>query len=197
VPMGVGVLIPTKSLSGVKDTTKIVVSITDAESVTTEYDKCTVLNLDLSSDSHFEPNVRYVQMTDNAFDGTYSIGDWEDEIMESHTEILNMSATYSKWNRYLDTHLGVLYTPSDGDYSSCTSDVTEVKALIDSSDADFKYAPREDEGVHFYVGTPGIKSWEFNVYNCDSEYTNICGCEADNNLDEYAAETGAEECPHT
>jgi len=192
IPMGVNIMIPTSNLDVISPTSDLVSDVTSATSTSTSYTTCKVMDITIGTDEHVEPNVRYVEMT-SGVELDFSIKDWEDDVKTSHHD-LDMKASYSQWNRYLDTHLGVLYVTETDD--ECTSSAETVLSTITSSDEDYHYSPRGDEGIHYYVGTAGIVSWEFNLYGCTSDYTNICGCISDNNVDEYEAETGTDECPH-
>ena len=109
-----------------------------------------------------------------------------------------MSAKYSKWDRYLDTHIGIQFAWDET--TSTDEDVCETyaKAAAILKEGDWTYTQRAD---HLYVANPGLRSWEFNMDLSDTcayllmgdydyVYTNNCGCISENNAELYKADTG-------
>jgi hypothetical protein len=183
IPLGVGISIPTADMNSVVDTMKLVKEVTGASVESSMSTECTFSTLSFSSDDHFVPFVRYVQ-NELAYQGTeYNLKDWEDDITMTHDNLLSSSSDYSQWDRYLDTHIGVMPYYVSEDYCTQMEDFIGDK-LVDYNSV---FSPRTAEGVHYYVATAGLKCWEFNAYNCSASYTNICGCIASNNEDEYYA----------
>jgi len=131
-----------------------------------------------TSDSY----VVYVVNDATTVDYTYTVADWEDSIADSHSSLL----TDNGWDRYLDTHLGFVYSC---DETECDAQFDRVATAI-TENGDFSYALRATStsgyGTHFYTGTAGVKSWEFNLASCDfDDYPDICGCVSSNNDNEY------------
>ena len=94
------------------------------------------------------------------------------------------NTTGNGWDRYQDTHIGLEL--ADASTSSCDSYVNYTRDSIES--AGYTYSLRE---AHFYTATPGVRTWEFNLNNCDYEYgVELCGCVATNNQEDYAALVG-------
>lgn len=94
----------------------------------------------------------------------------------------------------VDHHVGIGTHVNTTDINYCS----DTKAYFESvfSTYDLHYSPRyyTTSGTgynesHFYTGTKGIRSWEFNIYGCSfDEFTwDICGCIAANNDEEYEA----------
>jgi hypothetical protein len=199
VPMGVGIMMPTSSFDTIDDTLTIISSISDARitysksSPSTE--GCSYVDIALTSDTHFEPNVRYVVNSRTNQGSDYSVGDWERYIQETHRDLIDDSATYLGWDRYMDTHIGIL--PFYENATVCLIDEALIEDGLAAAQNYPRYSTRKSEGIHYYVGTQGLKSWEFNAILCDSPgVTDLCGCLESNNNDEYYSING-ENCPHT
>ena len=150
VPMGIAITNPTSSLDYLSDTISMITSITGVNTTTTTSSTCAVLSADFSTSSHFEPIVRYV-VNSAANQGTdYTVGDWETAITQTHSDLLNMTAEYSSWDRYLDTHIGIIASTMNSDSATCSEVLSSVTATI----ADHSYSLRvSDDAAHYYVGT--------------------------------------------
>jgi hypothetical protein len=76
----------------------------------------------------------------------------------------------------------------------CGIDIEDFESGLSVASDIPRYSPRDSEGIHYYVGTKGIKSWEFNAVECYANITDICGCLKTNNAFEYLAENDGEKC---
>jgi hypothetical protein len=106
-PVGIQVSIPTSSIASMKSTIELVTSMNGASVNYNEYsttsEQCLVAGFSAGS-----IHVSYVE--NNAVDGTTSLSvkDWETDIAATHAQYLDIDDTMESWNRYLDSHIGLL-----------------------------------------------------------------------------------------
>lgn len=187
IPMGIGMSIPASSVEFIQDTVDLTVDIAQASVSTNTYGQCTVIDIAIPYDLGFQPNVRYVINSAAKQGTTYSLADWETQVAETHAAYLNMSSPISSWDRYLDTHIGVMAYVNE---QSCDETTDGIEAVLSASEQKPAYSIRCSDGLHYYVGTQGVKAWEFNAMFCTSDATDICGCIANNNNLYYQFEHG-------
>lgn len=163
IPMGVAITIPTHSLDYIRDTMYIVKNVTTFPTVEYSADGCDVMAMDMyieidGSEGPFAPYVRYVDASSAmTVSGDFTISDWETEIADTHDSLLDMKAAYSKWDRYLDTHLGMMAEVTD-EGTVCTDSEATIASVLASSAQDPAYSMRDSLGVHFYTATQ-VRRW--------------------------------------
>ena len=116
----------------------------------------------------------------------YSVAAWEKDILQSHTELLVDGASSFQWDRYLDSHIGIQYfqyaTTTDQDY--CMAQSNAIKSSVLEHGQNVAIKTTSDNGQHFYTGSQGLRSIEYNTIDCFAQTTgvaSICGCNAINN----------------
>lgn len=175
IPMGIKIINPMEDVKAVKGTLDLIKDVTGYEYQRSTSGKCEYYSMDFSSEDIHGIEVQYWYNKGLKADER-TIGKWESEIMSLHNEVLNTSK--ATWNRYLDTHVGVMIENT----KLCDKDTTFVAEMVDMFEAkdDFRYAMRDSGGVHFYTAPYGVRTWEFNTESCSEDITDICGCVADN-----------------
>jgi len=201
VPMGVGIIIPASSIEYISDTVSIITDVTGGTSTTQTglgaKGGCSITTINIGDGTHFEPAVRYVANSEVAQGTTFTISDWEQAVALTHQTYLNKSAEFDQWDRYLDTHVGILSNyggDSNDDTLQCEANENTVETALQESSQQPTYSMRDSEGLHYYVGTTGVKCWEFNAFGCSSTESDICGCIASNNNNEYMDEYDGAPC---
>jgi hypothetical protein len=192
-PMGIAIQIPAADLDSLQDTINAAVDITAADLQTTAISStCTVVSLNLEYDDSFNAVVKYVQNTAAADGAVFTLSHLEGEIAASHDYFVAQAdgGGYSSWDRYLDHHLGVSSNTNSTDPDYCSNTLSYFEAVL--ANYNIPFAPRYSDGTHFYSASQGLRSWEFNAFQCEGEdYTfDICGCLVSNNEKEYTAWTG-------
>jgi hypothetical protein len=177
-PMKIQMSIPTQSIDYISDTLSLVNAITGAiiNYDNSEDGKCSVAKLTQPMDT---TTIIYVANTGTGVTLDYSIADWEADAAASHADY----AINQDWDRYLDHHIGIEF----GLNSTCDSDFSRVTAALETY-GNYTYSLRTTGlGTHFYVGTSGIRTWEFNLHECtfDFVYPDVCGCLETNRNDDY------------
>jgi hypothetical protein len=198
-PMGIQVSIPTKSVMNMQNTIDLVTSMNAATVVYNEYE--TTTSTGEASEclvAGFNVGSIYVNYVENhAVDGAtdLQVGDWEDDIEECHAEYVNIGSTTTSWDRYLDSHIGMYVDAS----AECDSYYDYIADTIASNTGNYQYGLRVATtfgvGTHYYTGTDGVRSWEFNANDCAmDDQTDICGCSKYNAKNPYEEATGLTTC---
>lgn len=197
VPMAIAIVTSVSSLDRIANHVQAGALITNGN-VTTEVisDSCSMLTMDFDrykadGVDGFNAIVRYIE-NNQAYQGkVLSLENWENEVEASHAFSLGRvdDAGYSSWNHYLDHHIGIISKPQA---SLGTQYCSESRAYIEAvlEEYDLAFAPRSKYSTHYFTGTNGIRSWEFNIDACNypDKYTfDLCGCLASNNNMEYQA----------
>jgi hypothetical protein len=189
MPMKIRITIPTQSLDYVKDTISLVNAVTGASISYSTSDDGLCSTAVIQQDDF--STIVYVANRGTGVDLDYTIADWEADTKASHSTYL----TNNEWDRYLDHHVGVEIL--DGD--NCGYNLERVAKLIEDN-GNFSYSMRVSGtspiGTHFYIGTTGLRAWEFNLYECDysSTYPDVCGCIEENRNDMYYVNGVEETC---
>jgi hypothetical protein len=81
----------------------------------------------------------------------------------------------------------------------CGSYYDYISDTIAANSGDFQYGLRVATtfgvGTHYYTGTDGLRSWEFNANDCAmGNSTDICGCSNMNSRVIYEEQTGMTSC---
>jgi len=191
-PIIVSIYVASGSTEFISDTISI---YTDLLDVTVETQNtstgCVVYTVDLSSTtddyaSEMTPTFRYV--VNPVAPEISSVAAWEADIALVHSTYLETSGT--SWDRYLDSHIG-LFTTSPHDDGTCVPEVDAVESKMDALGV-LKGNRDSDGSVHVYAGVKGLMSLEFNIGCGSVNYTDVCGCIAENNYDLYLESTGLE-----
>jgi hypothetical protein len=206
VPITVAITIPvsTQDFSSIGENTDIYTEVmaeyggVNTESVTYGEHTCIVKTLNMVGS--YAP-VRYVfngalasDVTEPTYDAksdliNYSVGAWERDIALSHNTFLSGNDSMT-WDRYLDTHVGFQYTQYnsvvDEQYCSDQSDAIWNTVLAHNQPFSLKTIP--DVAQHFYTGSEGLKSIEYNLILCVVQELvgDVCGCNSINNSEGYA-----------
>jgi hypothetical protein len=178
----VQVTIPTQSIDYINSTIQFVHEITNGTVTfgSSSDGMCNILSIQIG-----DMTVKYVANDAISSDLEYTIADWEADVEESHEEFV---ADSNDWDRYLDSHIGVMFGTAD----TCTSNFERVVDVVERyGNSEWQYSIRaghirgNNYSTHIYVGTPGLRSWEFHLNDCVYDYPHICGCVAVNRDDAF------------
>jgi hypothetical protein len=193
VPMAIQISVPVSSVSKTSPTFDLIESITSIPTTIVESGQCKLARVDASSIQSFTTSrVVYVENNANVDDSSaLSVADWEKDVEDSHSSLLENNG----WDRYLDSHLGYAFTYSAmNGISSCDEAYDYIANKVAENSEVYNYALRvttkSGMGIHFYTGTRGVRSWEFNIQDCaigGDDVTDICGCAPENNALVYTS----------
>lgn len=130
---------------------------------------------------------------DDDDDLTHTVADWEVAVQSLHATYIRGGSVGTgisdgQWDRYLDTHLGFINTDS----TACEPNQATIEALIESYADSYDgivstVRAMEAGGVHYYVGVPGLKAIELDLFGCNASYSDLCGCIDSNSKSAFEA----------
>jgi hypothetical protein len=198
VPMIITISVPASSYTYIENTLNLYSELIGIPEVKNSTSTCRVYNFyagdDGSTDDAFDDDyerslttaVRYV-INDAAYQGSYTLSDWEQDIALTHRTYLDEDG--SKWDRYLDSHIGLFNYDGYTDDVECSQLLTDFMSTLNKYE--FLDGNRETEGAaHLYSGVDGLMSIQFSLGCANTDWSDVCGCISENNYNLYEEETG-------
>ena len=199
----VSTAVPEHFTKGVADgTLKLADALADITSTalaleTVEAGACVVAHAaTVSTYTGFKLPLKYVYNAKAQVRGESSVDDFNRYVANAHENIAGAYPDWAGWDHWLDFHVGLKY----GQEHNAAANATAQKANARLLGGDVPVGQRYETGgeIHWYAGFEGALTVELCVKPnttdlaaaSRNDLAEICTCRADNNLEQYVADTG-------